>query len=177
MGRDKALLPWGAATLLDHAIGLLRDVVADVAILAGEHARYGDRGVPVVADAIANAGPLSGILAGLDHAGGGGGLFLAVDVPRVPVALLRHLLELCVGCDAVVPLSAAGPEPLCAVYGPACREPIRRRLAAGERKMTCFWPDVRVRMLAADGLAAFGEPERIFLNVNAPDDYTRALSG
>lgn len=177
MGRDKALLPWAGTTLLDHAIRRLQAVVPDVALLAGEPTRYADRSLPVVADSLSDAGPLAGVLAGLDHAAGGGGLFLAVDVPFVPEALLRQLLHSVHGYDAVVPASVAGPEPLCAVYGPACREPIRRRLVAGERKMTCFWPDVRVRLLEIRFEMGFGEPEALFLNVNSPDDYKRAFSG
>jgi len=42
--------------------------------------------------------------------------------------------------------------------------------------MTSFWPDARVRELGAAELAAFGEPDRLFLNVNDPDDYAAAAS-
>lgn len=174
MGPDKALLPWAGTTLLDHAIARVRAVVPEVVVLAGERDRYAERGLTVVADAIAGAGPLAGVLAGLDHVRGEGGLFLAVDVPHVPETLLRHLLECAAGYDAVVPISPTGPEPLCAAYGPGCAEPIRRRLAAGERKMTCFWPDVRVRLVEVRADMGFGPPGRIFLNVNAPEDYERA---
>jgi len=174
MGGDKALLPWGNTTLLDHAIARMRAVVPELLLLAGEATRYADRGLPVVADACPDGGPLSGLLGGLDHVPGGGGIFLAVDVPRVPEALLRHLLQSAGNHDAVVPVSPAGPEPLCAVYGPGCAEPIRRRLAAGERKMTCFWPDVRVLQLEIRTEMGFGPPERIFLNVNSPEEYELA---
>jgi hypothetical protein len=37
--------------------------------------------------------------------------------------------------------------------------------------MTSFWPDVRVRKLEGAALAAFGDPRRIFHNLNAPADY------
>ncbi len=105
----------------------------------------------------------------------GPGLFLAVDLPLVPVSLLGHLLALLEGHDAVVPVSSAGPEPLCAVYSRACAKPIRARIDGGERKMTCFWPDVRVREVASAELSSFGDPETLFLNANAPDEYERAL--
>jgi len=73
--------------------------------------------------------------------------------------------------EAVVPVTPGGPEPLCALYRAGCRGPVRARLAAGDRKMTSFWPDLRVRTLEGDALAAFGDPRRIFHNVNAPPDY------
>jgi molybdopterin-guanine dinucleotide biosynthesis protein A len=76
--------------------------------------------------------------------------------------------------DAVVPLSPSGPEPLCAVYGRACLDPVRRRLEAGDFKMTSFWPDVRIRSVPPVELAVFGDPSGIFRNVNAPADYEAA---
>ncbi len=156
MGRDKALLPWGETDLLGHAIARLRAVTADVRILCGPAPRYVDRGVPVVTDEVPDAGPLAGVVAGLAAAAGRPGLFLAVDLPHVPASLLARLVELSEGWDAVVPVSPRGPEPLCALYGPACLAPMRRRMAAGELRMTAFWPDVRVRRPAADELARTG---------------------
>jgi hypothetical protein len=42
--------------------------------------------------------------------------------------------------------------------------------------MTAFWPDVRVREVGPGEVAAFGDPDLLFLNVNAPEDYERALA-
>jgi molybdopterin-guanine dinucleotide biosynthesis protein A len=176
MGRDKALLPWGETDLLGHAVARLRRVTDDVRILCGPSPRYEDRGVPVIVDRLADAGPVAGIVAGLEHSGGHPGLFVAVDLPLVPVALLGHLAGLGGSWDAVVPLSALGPEPLCAVYAPSCREPILRRVGAGEMRMTSFWPEVRVLGLAESELHAFGDPGRFFRNVNTRADLEDASS-
>lgn len=173
MGRDKALLPWGRATLLDHALDRLHEVCGEVRILSGAESRYADRGVPVDVDGVRDGGPLAGVGAGLEQARGRLALFLAVDLPFVPAGLLRRLAELLPGFDAVVPVTADGAHPLCAAYGPACLAPIRRRLAAGERKMTCFWPDVRVREVGPGELAALGDPDTMLRNLNTPEDYER----
>jgi molybdopterin-guanine dinucleotide biosynthesis protein A len=170
MGRDKALLPWGGTDLLGHAVARLRAVTGDVGILCGPEERYRDRGLPVHVDLVRDAGPLAGLVTGLAAASGRPGLFLAVDLPQVPVGLLRRLVEWTAGCDAVVPVSPRGPEPLCAVYGPGCLEPVRRRLTAGELRVTSFWPDVRVREVGPDELADFGDPEDLFRNLNTPGD-------
>jgi len=172
MGRDKALLPWGpaGATLLDHAIACLSEVCGEVRILGGALERYGDRGLRVVPDAIEDAGPLAGVLAGLESSAEGG-LFLGVDLPCVTPALLSLILDAAAGHDAVVPVTADGAQPLCAWYGPACASAIRKRLTAGERKMTCFWLDIRVRELREGDLAPAGDPAALFRNLNTPGDY------
>jgi molybdopterin-guanine dinucleotide biosynthesis protein A len=176
MGYDKALLPWGETDLLGHAIARLRAAVAEVAILSGAEPRYADRGLRVVADRVPDDGPIAGLESGLEHAAGRPVLLLAVDLPLVPLSLLYGLAERLAGWDAVVPLSPGGPEPLCAAYGPACLPAIRARVAAGQKTMTAFWPDVRVRALPPPELVRFGEPETMFLNVNEPDDLARAVT-
>jgi len=170
MGRDKALLPWGEADLLAHALGRLRAVTGDVRILSGSEPRYLDRDATVVTDPVLDAGPLAGVLAGLAAVGGRAGLFLAVDLPHVPVALLEQLVSLARGYDAVVPVSPHGPEPLCAVYGAGCLDPIRRRVERGDLKMTSFWPDVRVREMPPEELRVFGDVAELFRNLNTPED-------
>jgi molybdopterin-guanine dinucleotide biosynthesis protein A len=174
MGRDKALLPWGESDLLGHALARLGKVVPEVRILAGSARRYADRGVAVDLDPVPGAGPLGGLQAALEAAGGRPALLLAVDLPLVPAGLLRHLVALAAGWDAVVPVSPGGPEPLCAVYGAACLPAVRRRVASGELKMTSFWPEVRVHELGPPEIAPFGEPGRVFCNVNDPADYSAA---
>jgi molybdopterin-guanine dinucleotide biosynthesis protein A len=120
-------------------------------------------------------GPMGGLLAALGCAQGRSALLLGIDLPLVPVGLLAHLVALSSGADAVVPVSPRGPEPLCAVYGPACLTPARRAVARGDLKMTTFWADVRLRQVGPDELAEYGRPDEIFLNVNTPEDYERAL--
>jgi molybdopterin-guanine dinucleotide biosynthesis protein A len=171
MGRDKALLPWGHRTLLDHAVDRLRAVTDDVRVLCGPEARYESYGATVVPDAVSGQGALGGVLSGLLTLDRPLGLFLAVDLPAVPAALLEALLAAAPGFDAVVPMWSHGPEPLCAVYSGACLQPIRRKLAAGDAKMTGFWPEVRVREWGPAEIGAFGEPATLFANLNSPEDY------
>jgi len=177
MGRDKALLPWAGTTLLDHAIARLGAVCDEVRVLSGSEARYRDRGRPVDLDAVPDAGPLAGLAIALAVAAPREALLLGVDMPFVTADLLRGLRDALPGWDAVVPATKGGPEPLCAVYGAACLEPVRAALAAGDLKMTAFWSAVRVRKLAGAELAAFGDPDRLFRNLNHPSDYAAADEG
>jgi molybdopterin-guanine dinucleotide biosynthesis protein A len=172
MGRDKALLPWGDTDLLGHTLRRLGKACTQTAVLGRSDLE--GRGVPVYPDIVVDAGPLGGLLTGLAALEADVSLFLAVDLPLIPVPLLEHLLSLAEGFDAVVPISPTGPEPLCAVYTAACAKPIRARLDRGELKMTAFWPDVRVRRVESADLRAFGDPAVLFLNVNSPADYDHA---
>src|SRR5438874_8111489 len=67
-GGDKALIRIGAETILDRALARLKPQCAGMIINAnGDPSRFGRFGLPVVPDSIEGfAGPLAGILAGLD---------------------------------------------------------------------------------------------------------------
>src|SRR5215203_5969307 len=69
-GGDKALRPLGRRTLLDHVIDRIAPQVAGLVLNAnGDPSRFAAFGLPLVADSVPDfAGPLAGILAGLDWA-------------------------------------------------------------------------------------------------------------
>lgn len=173
MERDKALLPWGTGTLLDWTIARLREVASEVLILCGPERRYAEAGPEVDVDVRPDAGPLGGLETGLLRLAEGDGLFLGVDMPFVTPALLRGLVDLAPGFDAVVPVSGGRPQPLCAVYTAACLPGVRASLDRNERPMTSFWKAVRVRVVEDDELTAYGDPATLFLNLNTPEDYER----
>lgn len=175
MGTDKATLPWESGDLLGHAIARLRAITADVRILCGPVGRYHDRAVPVLTDAARDIGALAALLTALRALPPGGtAALLAVDLPLVSLELLAHLIALAPGFDAVVPVSSNGAEPFAAAYRASCLAPVERAVERGDFKLTGFWKEARVREVPAASLTAFGDPERLFLNVNAPEDYDRA---
>src|SRR3954467_7869771 len=69
-GGDKARIRVAGKTILERVLACLEPQCAAIILNAnGDPARFADTGLPVVADSIAGfAGPLAGILAGLDWA-------------------------------------------------------------------------------------------------------------
>jgi molybdopterin-guanine dinucleotide biosynthesis protein A len=135
-------------------------------------------GVPVAADVRLGIGGLGGIHAALVRAGTPV-LVVAWDMPFVPAGLLRALRALGErGADAAAPESGSrrGLEPLCAYYTPACIDAIERRIDAGDRRVVAFYDEIRVARLSVEAVAEFGDPARVFLNVNAPTDLMRAAA-
>src|ERR1041385_1069109 len=67
-GGDKALIRIGNETILSRALARLTPQVSGIVLNAnGDPARFASVGLPVVADSVPDfAGPLAGILAGLD---------------------------------------------------------------------------------------------------------------
>ena len=129
----------------------------------------------VVPDTKPGFGSLGGIYTAVT-AGPGPALAVAWDMPFVTAALLEALVGGAADYDAFLPESGGrrGLEPLCAVYGPACRAPIERQLAGDDWRAIGFHDQIRVGRLPLECVRARGDPERLFFNVNRPEDLVEA---
>jgi molybdenum cofactor guanylyltransferase len=175
-GADKALLPVGRVRIIDRQLAALSAVADDVRIICNDPERYAALGIRVIPDAIADAGPLGGIYTALLDACRDRVLVLACDLPFVTAALLARLVEesrIADDVDAVVPRSARGLEPLCALYRPQCAPAARDRIMEGTLQAAALLDAVRTRILEPELLAPYDEGA-LFENVNTPHDHERA---
>jgi molybdopterin-guanine dinucleotide biosynthesis protein A len=189
-GGDKGLLLVGGARLLDHVIRRLEPQVDKLALNAnGDPARFAEFGVPVLSDSIPDfAGPLAGVLAGLDWAAEQGAdsiVTAAVDTPFFPLDLVKRLQERAVGqahplVMATTPraqgemLKSGGGKrvnrhPTFGLWPVALRDDLRAALSDGLRKVV-LWTDKHQGCEALFPVAAF-DP---FFNVNTPEDLALA---
>jgi molybdopterin-guanine dinucleotide biosynthesis protein A len=101
---------------------------------------------------------------------------VAWDMPFVSESLIRSLAAGLDRHDAVLPESGGrrGVEPLCAAYGPACREAIAESLNAGDLRAIGFHDRIRVGILPLAEVRALADPELVFFNVNTADDLAKA---
>ena len=172
-GRDKSALLVNGRPILDYQIDALAPLTDDLLIVGGEAGPHRNRRpeVRVVQDIVPGCGPLGGLHAALTSARGDVLLLIACDMPYLSSAFLAYLLSLAAEADVVVPRSERGYHPLCAVYTRACLEPVSRRLADRRLKMRELLDSLRTRVVPAEETRRFGDPDRLFANVNTPADY------
>jgi len=138
MGRDKALLEVDGRPLIVHALEKLRALGLDPRICGSrpDLEGFGE----VIPDRFPESGPLAGIEAGLAGVAAGEdelNLFLAVDLPLLPVEFLRWMIERAEasGAVATIPRAEGREQPLCAVYSRRLQPGLRLALEAGNRKV------------------------------------------
>lgn len=175
-GKPKGLELVGGQRVIDRAATALASATDELLLIAndaGASAWLPD--VRTVADVRQGAGSLGGIYSALVHSDSAA-IVIAWDMPFVPAELLRELRRLGETADAAVPESDSrrGVEPLCAYYSPACVSPIERRLNSGDLRVISFYDEIRVARLPIDVVRRFGDPARIFMNVNSPADLDLA---
>ncbi len=178
-GGDKGLVALGGKPLLAHAIGRLRPQVDRLVLNANRDPdRFAAFRLKVVADSV-GAGPLAGVLAGLDwarvHAPDACAIVTAAtDTPFFPLDLATRLLEATKGKALGVARSAEGEHYAFGLWPIALAPALRRALAEGRRKAGDFVHE-------HNALAVDFAPEKIggtcvdpFFNINIPADLARA---
>ncbi|SEW39104.1 molybdenum cofactor guanylyltransferase [Cognatiyoonia koreensis] len=170
-GGDKGMLQLDDRSILDHVLARLEPQVAAVALNAnGDPARFADLNLPIIPDSIAGfAGPLSGVLAGLDWAAEQDATHIvtaAADSPFLPCDLVPQLLlnesnGLCLAA------SPSGRQPTFGLWPVALRNDLRASLNDGLRKV------VQWTSKHGAGTAEFPD-DAAFFNINTPDDLATA---
>jgi len=186
-GGDKALRLLGGRPLLQRVIDRMRPQVAALVLNAnGDPARFAGFGLPVVPDSIPDfAGPLAGILAGLDWAAAHRPdcpliASVATDAPFLPENLVSNLHPgmAAEGAELACAASAGQPHPVIGLWPVRLRDDLRRALVEeGVRKVDVWTGRYRLATVSfpelslGDGLAI--DP---FFNANRPEDFDRAAA-
>jgi molybdopterin-guanine dinucleotide biosynthesis protein A len=168
-GGDKPLLDLGGQPMLARVLAALAPEAAAIAISAnGDPGRFAAFGLPVLADAFPDQGPLAGVLAGLDWAAGQGAdalLSAPGDTPFLPAGLAAALAP-----PPACAARAGRAHYLVALWPVAVRARLRETLSCpGPRDMGRFAAAIGMRVV--EFAAAPFDP---FLNVNTPADLAAA---
>jgi len=180
-GGDKALRLLGGVSLLDRVIDRLRPQ-ADALVLNanGDPERFARFGLPVVPDSVPDfAGPLAGVLAGLDWTAlhrpdCAYVVSVATDAPFLPKDLVARFTVEIEAARADVACAASGGQahPVIGLWPVRLREDLRHAVVEeGIRKVDQWTARHRLATVA------FGcEPIDPFFNANRPEDLAAAAA-
>jgi len=177
-GGDKALTELAGKPLLAHAIERLAPQVSDIIINAnGDPARFDSFRVPVVADTVEGfAGPLAGVLAGMDWAAVNAPdcewiVTCATDAPFFPVDLVARLVAaVAEGADMACAETNGRTHPVFGLWPVRLRADLRHALVVEDIRKVDRWT-------ARYALAEVSFPVQVvdpFFNINRPEDVSEA---
>ena len=178
-GGDKPLHTIAGRSMLAHVIERLSSQCAGLLLNAnGDPVRFADYGLPIIADDVPDfAGPLAGILAGLDWLATNRPetewlVSVAADTPFIPrdlVARLHAARE-----EAGVPLACAASggrtHPVIRLWPVSLRQDLRHALMVEDERKVSRWA-ARHGVAMAEWPA---EPVDPFFNANQPDELAEA---
>src|SRR5690348_1238082 len=177
-GGDKSLKLLAGRPILAHIVERARPQVAALALNAnGDAARFAAFGLPIVADSVPDfAGPLAGVLAGLDwaaaHVAGATHVAsFAGDAPFLPRDLVSRLAAtVAQGHDLACAASGGRAHPVFGLWPVKLRDDLRRAMTAEGIRKVDVWT-ARYALAAVDFATAPIDP---FFNANRPEDLAEA---
>jgi molybdopterin-guanine dinucleotide biosynthesis protein A len=176
-GKPKGLERVGGERILDRLAAVMADALGRPPLLVANAPEAADwrPDLRVVSDLRPGFGALTGIYTAVVEAPAPV-VCVAWDMPFLSAPLIRRLAEGLRDHDAVLPRSdgPAGVEPLCAAYGPACRDAIAASLDRGDLRAVGFHARIRVSILPLAEVARGGDPALLFFNVNTASDLAQA---
>jgi molybdopterin-guanine dinucleotide biosynthesis protein A len=176
-GGDKCLRPLGGKAILMRIVECVRPQVRHLVLNAnGDPARFADYGLPVVADSIEGfAGPLAGVLAGLDWAATHAPdcpwvASVPTDAPFLPEDLVAGLLAATEEADMACAASAGQNHPVVGLWPVRRREELRHALTVEAIHKVDVWT-ARYRLAVVEFPITDVDP---FFNTNRPEDLAEA---
>ncbi len=180
-GGDKARIEIGGVSILDRVLATLSGQCVRIIINAnGDPKRFADTGLPVVPDSVPDfAGPLAGVLAGLDWLNAQDNdiewmVSVPGDCPFLPNDLVErlHAARRAMGAGTALACARSGKwrHPVVALWPLALREDLRKALVEEGLRKIEVWT-------ARHGVAIADWPDQPidpFFNVNTPEDAERA---
>jgi molybdenum cofactor guanylyltransferase len=179
-GGDKCLRDLGGKPILAHILERASPQVGKLALnVNGDAARFAAFGLPCVPDSVEGfAGPLAGVLAGLDWAAEHAPeakwvASFAGDAPFLPADLVARMLDAVAheGADMASVSSAGQTHPVFGLWPVSLREQLRQALTVEKIFKVDRWT-ARYRTAIADFPIDGIDP---FFNANAPEDLAQAL--
>jgi len=180
-GGDKALRVLGGISLLDRVIERLRPQVDGLVLNAnGDPARFARYALPVAADSVSGfAGPLAGVLAGLDWAASLRPdcpyiASVATDAPFLPADLVARLADERDAAHADLACAASGgrAHPVFGLWPVRLREDLRRAVVEEGIRKVDRWT-ARHKLVT---VSFADRPVDPFFNANRPEDFETAAA-
>lgn len=171
MGRDKALLPYGEKTMLEHTAHLARNLFAETLIVVNDLAKIDKlelKGCKIYEDLFKQKGPLAGIYTGLVYSKNPANCILTCDMPLLDEEILRRLVEFWEKDFDVLCLEdpQGRLQPFPGIYLRSAMPLIHLLLERGENSMRHFLEIAMVKPLVIQQ-----EQIRVLTNMNTVEDY------
>lgn len=179
MGRPKALLPFGAETLLERVIRRMREAVSPIVVVAAKDQELPPlpEGVLVGRDDVEGKGPLAGLAVGLAmmRSHREAAFVSSCDAPFLEPAFIRRMIEELQDHDLAIPREATYYHPLAAVYRTSLEPTIRELLAEDRLRPFFLIERCRAKIVDVEELRLVDPDLRSLSNMNHPEDYEQAL--
>jgi molybdopterin-guanine dinucleotide biosynthesis protein A len=172
-GLNKAFIKVRGERLIEKTLRIYRELFQEVLIVTNSPLDYLEFDAAIVTDIIPGKASLGGIYTGLFFATSEYAFVTACDMPFLNARFIRFMMEQTGQHDIIVPRSADGLQPLHAIYSRNLLKSIRRLIDADRLKITELFKKQKVLEIPREDCLSFDPEERLFMNINTPEDLEK----
>ena len=170
-GQDKGLIQLANRPLIEHVLDKLRPQTGTIMINANRHQdRYRQYGYPVIADSLPDfAGPLAGLLTGLENMTTEWLVTVPCDNPHLPDRLVQTLVETANQQECLLTVASCKErlQPVYCLLHRSLQSPLADFLVANKHKAQDWVKEQDYCMVEFDNADAFE-------NINTPEQLAEA---
>jgi len=174
-GENKAFISVGGRRIIDRLLDVFSDLFDEIILVTNHPELFLQWDLTIVTDIFDLRSSLTGIHTGLFYSNNPYAFFSACDTPFLKKELVEILVkQIEQKFDIIMPETAAGFEPLCAIYSKRCLKPAEDHLKANKVKIQWAFRSYRIKNIPENQLRTVDPELRSFLNINTPEDLVRA---
>ena len=172
MGRNKALLKVGDATLIECVFHVMKTLFTEVIIITNKPKEYVFIPCRKEPDVYKGQGSIAGLHAGLYNSTTERIFVVACDMPFLNADLIRLLCNNTDESEAVIPLNREGlREPLHALYAKSTLPVLQEIIEQGDKSILILLDRIRTRLVPPEAYCSIAGAEDSFRNVNTPEEF------
>jgi molybdopterin-guanine dinucleotide biosynthesis protein A len=174
-GENKAFISVGGRRILDRLLDVFSVLFDEIILVTNHPESFLQWDLTIVTDIFDLRSSLTGIHTGLFYSNNPYAFFSACDTPFLKKELVEVLVkQIEQKIDIIMPETANGFEPLCAIYSKRCLKPAEDHLKANKVKIQWAFRSNRIKNIPENQLRTVDPELRSFLNINTPEDLARA---
>jgi len=174
-GENKAFISVGGRRIIDRLLDVFSDLFDEIILVTNHPELFLQWDLTIVTDIFDLRSSLTGIHTGLFYSNNPYAFFSACDTPFLKKELVEILVkQIEQKIDVIMPDTAAGFEPLCAIYSKRCLKPAEDHLKANKVKIQWAFRSNRIKNIPENQLRTVDPELRSFLNINTFEDLVRA---
>ncbi|KGM44226.1 hypothetical protein JY97_02015 [Alkalispirochaeta odontotermitis] len=174
-GQNKAFINVDGKRILDRLYTIFSELFKEIILVTNDPLQFVGWDLMIVSDILPVSSSLTGIHTGLFYMQNQFAFFSACDTPFLKKELVEGLLEyIDRTTDIIMPETAVGMEPLCAVYSKRCLDTAEHHIKQNKLKIQRALSNHRLKKIPETVLRSKDPELASFFNINTPEDLARA---
>lgn len=175
MGFDKQFLEVNNKLLMENLICELKKEFQDIIIVTNKPEEYKNSKCRIFSDEIKEAGPLSGIHAGLKNSKSKYTYFIACDMPNINLNYIQQMKNEIIKnkVDACVSQKEGKIEPFNSFYSTKILDKVEELIRSNRRSMLTLINNIKTLVIDEKTLGKYNKIFDMFINLNTREDLQR----